>query len=94
MDDLACREFFTQPTQTFHRQYEALRAVFVEQQSQKDVAEQFGDSSGTLRQMVHGFRRDVVERTDASMSPFFATPPAAAMTTKMTTQPWSPTGAN
>ena len=28
MDDTPCREFFAQPTNPYHRRYEALRAVF------------------------------------------------------------------
>jgi hypothetical protein len=41
MDDTACRAFFAQPTNPCHRRYEALRAVFVDSRSPKDVAEQF-----------------------------------------------------
>ena len=71
MDDTAYREFFEQPTQTYHRRYEALRAVFVDQQSQKEVAKQFGFTYGSMRQLVREFRLvcDIEnERTD---SPFF-----------------------
>jgi len=39
MDDTAHQEFFTNPSQTYHRRYEALRAVFVEGRSQKDAAD-------------------------------------------------------
>jgi hypothetical protein len=42
MDDAALSQFFLRPTQTCHRQYEALRAVFVDERSQKIVAEEFG----------------------------------------------------
>ena len=42
MDDTAYQKFFAEPTNTFHRRYEALRAIFVEGRSQKDVAEEFG----------------------------------------------------
>jgi hypothetical protein len=42
MDDMAYQEFFTNPSQTYHRRYEALRAVFVEGRSQKVVADEFG----------------------------------------------------
>lgn len=56
MDDAAYREFFQQPTQTYHRRYEALRAVFVDQRSQKDVAEEFGYTYDSMRQLVREFR--------------------------------------
>ena len=52
MDDIRCREFFAQPTQPYHRQYEALRAVFLEGRSQKEVADQFGYTYDSLRQLV------------------------------------------
>ena len=42
MDGTAYQEYFAQPTDTYHRRYEALRAIFVEGRSQKDVAEEFG----------------------------------------------------
>jgi hypothetical protein len=29
MDDTPCRQFFLEPVETYHRQYEALRAFFV-----------------------------------------------------------------
>jgi hypothetical protein len=57
MDDTACLQFFTKPTQTYHRQYEALRAIFVDHRSQKEVAEQFGYQYLALRQLVHEFRQ-------------------------------------
>src|SRR4051794_41460008 len=53
-----CRDrlFFLEPQQTFHRQYEALRAVFVEDQPLEQVAERFGYTISTLRSMVCRFR--------------------------------------
>ena len=73
MDDTAIQRFFTQPTQTYHRRYEALRAVIVDHRSQKDVAEEFGFQYHTLRQLVYEFRRDV-DAEQASTSPFFFKP--------------------
>jgi transposase len=70
MDDSRCREFFSQPAQPYHRQYESLRAVFLEGSSQKEVADRFGYSYSSLRQLVYEFRRDC-HRT-AGGSPFFA----------------------
>jgi transposase len=57
MDDTPYREFFARPTQPNHRRYEALRAVFLDGRSQKDVAEHFGSRYSTLRQLVSEFRR-------------------------------------
>lgn len=70
MDDIGCREFFTQPTQPYHRQYEALRAVFVEGCSQREVAERFGYTYDSLRQLVHEFRQQ--DHQAPTSAPFFA----------------------
>lgn len=72
MDDKACQEFFTLPSQTYQRQYEALRAVFVEGRSQKDVAEQFGFTYGTVRQLVCQFRSTLNDDPSTAGSLFFA----------------------
>jgi hypothetical protein len=66
-----CRDsqFFLEPQQTFHRQYEALRAVFVEGQSLEPVAVRFGFKVSTLQSMVSRFRAD---RRGGVTPPFFA----------------------
>ena len=56
MKDTFCRRFFLEPTQTLHRRYEALRAVFVDQQPQMEVAKRFGYTYATLRRLVSTFR--------------------------------------
>jgi hypothetical protein len=71
MDDAAIQAFFTRPTQPFHRQYEALRAIFVDGRSQKDVAEQFGFQYGSLRQLVYEFRRAFDPQQSSTDPPFF-----------------------
>jgi DNA-directed RNA polymerase specialized sigma24 family protein len=71
MDDTLCQEFFTRPTQIYHRQYEALRTVFVEGRSQREVAEQFGFTHGSLRQLVREFRRSCDAELVTAESPFF-----------------------
>lgn len=72
MDDTQCREFFSQPTNPYHRRYEALRAVFVEGRPQKEVAEEFGYQYGSLRQLVYEFRQHCRNSDEASeQSPFF-----------------------
>jgi len=50
------RDFFLQPSCPAHRQYEALRRVFVEGRPHKEVAHQFGYSYGAFRQLVLQFR--------------------------------------
>lgn len=73
MDDTARQAFFTQPTQTHHRRYEALRAVFVDGRSQKDVAAEFGFTYGSMRQLVFNFRQSCSAEDETSESPFFET---------------------
>jgi len=69
MDDACCREFFSLPTQPYHRRYEALRAVFLEGHSQKEVADRFGFQYSSLRQLVYEFRQHGGHVSDES--PFF-----------------------
>jgi hypothetical protein len=56
MDDIPYQDFFLHPSQVLHRQYEALRTVFVEHQPLAQVAQQFGYSYGSLRNLVAEFR--------------------------------------
>ena len=70
MDDLRCREFFAQPTHPYQRQYEALRAVFLEGHSQKEVADRFGYTYDSLRQIVREFRQQDYQPSNGA--PFFA----------------------
>jgi transposase len=69
MDDIRCREFFAQPIQPYHRQYEALRAVFLEGHSQKEVADRFGYTYDSLRQLVREFRQQ--DDQASASAPFF-----------------------
>jgi hypothetical protein len=55
MDD-ACRRYFTEPEQTFHRRYEALRAFFVGGRSAEETAAQFGYRVAALKSMISRFR--------------------------------------
>jgi hypothetical protein len=73
MEDTAMKEFFTRPSQTYHRQYEALRAVFVDGRSQKEVAEAFGYEYDAFRQLIRGFRRYLDAGSESMESPFFET---------------------
>jgi len=56
MDDEPLHRFFLHPSSPHQRQYEALRAVFVENLSQKEAATRFGYSYGAFRQLVLQFR--------------------------------------
>lgn len=56
-DLIACRRFFLEATHPRHRQYEALRAYFVEGRSSQEAATTFGYSVGSFRVLCHHFRR-------------------------------------
>src|SRR5208282_1947176 len=60
-------QVFLEPTNATHRQYEALRAFFVEGTSSAEVARSFGYTPGSFRVLVHQFRQN--PRRD-----FFLTP--------------------
>ena len=69
MEDPSCRQFFTDAdSATYHRQYEALRAIFVDGLRQNDVADRYGYTYGSLRQLVHQFRTAI---RSGSPPPFF-----------------------
>ena len=69
MDDTGCRGFF-EPVMTYHRQYEALRAFFIEGRRLHDIAQQFGYRETSLRSMVCRFRAQV----QAGEVPLFGQP--------------------
>jgi transposase len=50
--------FFLESSNSTHRQYEALRAYFVEGLSNKQGAEHFGYTEGSFRVLVHQFRQN------------------------------------
>ncbi len=50
--------FFLQPTNASHRQYEALRAHFVDNVSSQEAAKRFGYTAGSFRVLCHQFRQD------------------------------------
>ena len=60
------RRFFLEPSSPKQRQYEALRAYFIEQRPSAEVARAFGYSPGSFQVMCHHFRHS----TDAA---FFVT---------------------
>jgi len=56
LTDFACR--FLEPSNATHRQYEALRAYFVEGLSSAQAARRFGYMPGSFRVLVHKFRQN------------------------------------
>jgi hypothetical protein len=58
MDRGHTRRFFLEPHQTFQRQYEALRAIFVDDEPLDRVAERFDYKPATLRSMASRLRAD------------------------------------
>jgi len=50
--------FFLQPSNSTHRQYEALRAYFVQGLPSKEAAKRFGYTEGSFRVLVHEFRQN------------------------------------
>jgi hypothetical protein len=59
MDDTGCRSCFLDPGAIYHRQYEALRAFFIEGRRLQDIAQQFGSRETSLRSMVCRVRAHV-----------------------------------
>ena len=60
-DDPQAR-FFLAPETPQHRQYEALRAYFVEKLPSHEVAHRFGYTPGAFRVLCHQFRHDPAKR--------------------------------
>jgi hypothetical protein len=60
------RRFFAEPATARQRQYEALRAFFVERVGSAEAAHRFGYSPGAFRVLCHAFRR-------GELPEFFAT---------------------
>jgi transposase len=52
------QRFFLETVNSTHRQYEALRAYFVDGLSTKEAARRFGYSEGSFRVLVHQFRHN------------------------------------
>jgi hypothetical protein len=56
------QHFFLAPEFPLQRQYEALRAYFVDEERSSDVAHRFGYSAGFFRVLCHQFRHDPEKR--------------------------------
>src|SRR5215472_204605 len=64
-----CRRFFEQPATARQRQYEALRAYFLDQIPTTEAARRFGYSPGAFRVLCHNFRRHLLPDLFATPSP-------------------------
>jgi hypothetical protein len=71
---------FLTPSNSTHRQYEALRAFFVDGLPSADAARRFGYSPGSFRVLAHQFRQD-------PQRPFFL-PPAKGPQRAPKSDPW------
>jgi transposase len=69
LSDTQTTQFFLDPDATRQRQYEALRAYFLDKRSAADVAARFGYSTAAFRSLCHKFRHDSALRAG-----FFQTP--------------------
>jgi hypothetical protein len=63
------RHFFLSPEFPLQRQYEALRAFFVEEEPSVDVARRFGYSQGAFRVLCHQFRHNPDKRASFFRQP-------------------------
>ncbi len=98
MDGSHTSRFFLEPQQTFQRQYEALRAVFVEAEPIDRVAVRFGYKLSALKSMASRLRADC--RCGVT-TPFFSPTDAddlsgqtPAKTSHALNRPKSPTAGN
>ncbi len=98
MDGSQVRRFFLEPEQTCQRQYEALRAIFIDDQPLDRVAERFGYKPSALRSMASRLRADCRRGV---APPFFARTAAGGLPARVPARsgrtprpPTSPTVAN
>jgi len=62
LTDSQAAAFFLAPNERLHRQYEALRAFFVEELASAEAAQRFGYSAGSFRVLCHQFRHEPDKR--------------------------------
>ena len=65
----ANQNFFLSPLFPMQRQYEALRAYILDEESSADVARRFGYSVGTFRVLCHQFRHRPEKRASFFRQP-------------------------
>jgi hypothetical protein len=64
-----CRRFFAKPATARQRQYEALRAFYVDDLPSADAARRFGYSAGAFRVLCHAFRHRALPEFFAAARP-------------------------
>jgi hypothetical protein len=64
-----CRDFFSQPATARQRQYEALRAFYLDKLPSAECARRFGYSPGAFRVLCHDFRRGALPDLFATARP-------------------------
>ena len=69
MDDPRWQQFFSDPQAAPQRRYEAIRAVTIDQQPMAEVAERFGFTCGTVRNLVSQFRACIRQGRTPPFSP-------------------------
>src|ERR1700722_16681445 len=69
MDDPRWQQFFGDPPSMPQRRYEAIRAVTMDQQPMAEVAERFGFTYGTVRNLVSQFRACIRQGRTPPFSP-------------------------
>ena len=98
MDGSLVGRFFLEPQQTFQRQYEALRAIFVDDEPLDRVAVRFGYKPSTLKSMASRLRADCRRGvTPPFFSPTAAGDPSVPLPAKgqpPPRRPMSPTAAS
>ena len=87
LTDSQAAAFFLSPDEPLQRQYEALRAFFVEQVPSHVVARRFGYSPGAFRVLCHQFRHDPEKRSAFFQRPQRG-PRAAPPATPSASGPW------
>ena len=76
------RQFFAEPATPRQRQYEALRAYFVERLASAEAARRFGYSPGAFRVLCHTFRRGELPDFFTTAHPGPANSPRRALTAR------------
>jgi hypothetical protein len=62
LTDLQAAQFFAAPDSAIQRQYEALRAYFIDKLPSNRVAQRFAYTPGSFRVLCHEFRHDAAQR--------------------------------
>lgn len=83
MNGLDYKSYFMHPVEAAQRRYEALRCVFVEEQTMKQVAQRYDLSYGTIRNWVSEFSR----AQEAGQSPPFSPRHRADVLRQIRSQP-------